>query len=72
MSDRESYQHFLNNIRQARDAARGIALTRPDFELAAGMGGKGDWLSIAAGLQTMADLAEKLFSTSVAKRLRGH
>lgn len=72
MSDRESFGHLINNLKQARDAARGIALTRPDFEIAAGAGGKGDWLQIAANLQRMADLAEKLFTTSVAKRLAGH
>ena len=69
MSDRECFGHFINNIKQARDAARGIALTRPDIELAAGAGGKGDWLAIAGLLQQVADRAEKLFTLSVAQRM---
>lgn len=70
MSDRECFGHLINSLKQARDAARGIALTRPDIELAANAGGKGDWLRIAGNLQQTADLCEKLFTVSVAQRMR--
>lgn len=69
LSDREAFGHLVNNLKQARDAARGIALTRPDIELAANAGGRGDWLRIASLLQTTADKCQELFTMSVAKRL---
>lgn len=69
MSEATCFKHFINSMKTARDAARGMALTRRDFEIAAGKGGKGDWLTIASGCQQMADMAEKLFTMSVAQRL---
>lgn len=70
LSDREAFGHLINALKNARDSARGIALTRPDIELAANAGGRGDWLRIASLLQVTADKCQELFTMSVAKRMR--
>lgn len=78
-TDRTQFTAFVTSMKQARDACRGIALTRPDYETAAKMHA---WLQIARICQEAADKAEKLFIntasgksrfawTQVAKQLEG-
>lgn len=57
-SDRKSFVQFVQSMKSARDACRGIALTRPDYELAANLQ---QWLQLARFCQEAADRAEKMF-----------
>jgi hypothetical protein len=57
-SKRADFMGFIQAMRNARDAARGVALTRRDYESAS----KYQWVKTARICQNMADEAERILT----------